>query len=170
MCPLFKGGGDLCGFERNGWQPMPQPLIIDSGAAETVMPLSWFEGHTVKATEQSRNKRFYTTANKEKIYNEGERDLVVSSFEGDKTRKMTFQVAKVSKALGSVSQIIAKGNKMVFQKDSQGNDCSYIEHVDSGEVMWLRERDGVYVLDVLVAPPEYKPDDQGNQDFARRGR
>ena len=35
---LFRNGGDLGGFERNGWVQMPCPMVIDSGAAETVWP------------------------------------------------------------------------------------------------------------------------------------
>ena len=77
--------------------------MIDSGAAETVMPATWLINHRVVETESSKNKEYYTTANGGKVYNEGERHLLVSSFEGDKQRKMTFQVAKVNKALGSVS-------------------------------------------------------------------
>ena len=27
------------------WTPMPQPLVVDSGAAETVIPRTWFPNH-----------------------------------------------------------------------------------------------------------------------------
>ena len=30
------------------WEPMPRALVIDSGAAETVMPSDWFPKHEVK--------------------------------------------------------------------------------------------------------------------------
>ena len=29
-------------------EPLPQPLVIDSGAAETVMPSNWFPGHKLE--------------------------------------------------------------------------------------------------------------------------
>ena len=45
ICPLFRNGGDLGGFERNGWVPMPCPMVIDSSAAETVLPSAWFKDH-----------------------------------------------------------------------------------------------------------------------------
>ena len=168
--PFFKGGGDLCGFARGDWEPMPQPMIVDSGAAETVMPAHWLIGHKIYETESSKNKEYYTTANNGRVSNEGERHLLVSSFEGDKQRNMTFQVAKVSKALGSVSQIVKKGHRVVFDQDENGWDRSYIEHKETGELMWLRERDGVYVLDILIAPPGKEPDKEDSAGFARQGR
>ena len=60
---------------------------------------------------------------------------------------MTFQVAKVDKALGSVSNIVANGNKVVLY--ARG---SYIGNVWSGDGVWFREDKGPYVLDMMVAP------------------
>ena len=53
---------------------------------------------------------------------------------------MTFQVTDVTKALGSVSKIVANGNKIVF--DESG---SFIENKRSRERLWMREENGVYV-------------------------
>ena len=63
---------------------------------------------------------------------------------------MTFQVTDVTKALGSVSKIVANGNKVVF--DESG---SPIENKRS------RER-----LDVYVAPPDCH---EKRKDFHRQG-
>ena len=81
MCPLFKNGGDLGGFERNGWKPMPCPMVIDSGAAETVIPTSWFTDHAIRETEASKNGVYYTTANGVKVYNKGEKTRTMCHFE-----------------------------------------------------------------------------------------
>ena len=62
---------------------------------------------------------------------------------------MTFQFANVSKALGLVSKIVSNGNRVVF--DAGG---SHIDSLWSGDKLWLREENGVYVFDMLVAPPE----------------
>ena len=75
--PFFKGGRDLCGFARGEWEPMPQPMIVDSGAAETVMPAHWLIGHKIHENESSKNKEYYTTANGGRVYNEGERHRLV---------------------------------------------------------------------------------------------
>ena len=42
---------------------------------------------------------------------------------------------------------------MVFDEDG-----SYIMNKKSGEVTWLREENGVYLLDVQVAPANWKPE------------
>ena len=58
----------------------------------------------------------------------------------------------------------------MFDQDAHGRDRSYIEHKETGEVMWLRERDGVYVLDILIAPPGTDPGNGNEAGFARQGR
>ena len=65
---------------------------------------------------------------------------------------MTFQVARVKKALGSASQMVKNGNKLVFDQDSSGKDTSYIQNKRTNEKIWLRQENGVYVLDLMVAP------------------
>ena len=35
-------------------------------------------------------------------------------------------------------------------------DGSYIQHLDTGERMWLEESNGLYVLNAKVAPSEYQ--------------
>ena len=56
-----------------------------------------------------------------------------------------------------MSKIVSNGNRVVF--DSTG---SYIESKKDGSRLWLRERGGVYVLDVWVAPSKDKASDDGN--------
>ena len=53
----------------------------------------------------------------------------------------------MNKALGSVSKIVNNGDRVVFDMDG-----SYIENKWSNDRLWLREDNGVYVLDMLVAP------------------
>ena len=66
-------------------------------------------------------------------------------------RDMRFTVCDVSKALGSVSQMCKTGHKVVFNPPWDG-EGSYIEHVDTGERMWLEEVNGLYILNAKVAP------------------
>ena len=146
--------------EGEEWKLMPRPLVIDSGAAETVMPTDWFTGHELKETEESRGGQFYVCAGGKEIPNYGERTLTLSTLDWSSIRNMTFQVTDVTKALGSVSKIVANGNKVVF--DGSG---SFIENKRSRERLWMREDNGVYVLDVYVAPP----DDYDRKGFHRQG-
>ena len=68
---------------------------------------------------------------------------------------MAFQVANVNKALESVAKMVRNGNRVVF--DASG---SYVENKMKNDMLWLRERDGVLVVDV-VAPPETRERGRG---------
>ena len=134
-----------------------------------VIPTSWFTDHAIRTTEASKNGVYYTTANGVKVYNKGEKTLTMCHFEGSQKRDMTFQVADVNKALGSANKIVRNGNRIVMDLDDEGHDYSYIESKSTGERLWLRESEGVYVLDMLVAPAPaaVAPPDPG---FTGRGR
>jgi hypothetical protein len=138
-------------FNNDKWEPMPRPLVIDSGAAETVIPSEWFPLHDIQESQGSKSGVYYTTADGTPVYNEGEKTLMMSTLDGEHTRRMTFQVAGVNKALGSVSKIVANGNRVIFDQNG-----SFIENVWTKDKIWLREDNGVYVLDMVVAPPEEK--------------
>ena len=152
-------------MEEQEWKLLPRPLVIDSGAAETVMPSDWFPDHATQESPGSKDGVFYTTADGTPIYNEGEKTLTMATLDGDQMRRMTFQLAKVNKALGSVSKIVSNGNRVVFDTDS------FMENKWTGERIWLREDNGVYVLDMRVAPPQ-RHQHQGTtfcQAFTRQG-
>ena len=68
--------------------------------------------------------------------------------DGAQLRKVTFQVANVNKALGSVSKMVRNGNRVVF--DTSG---SHIENKMTKDILWLQELDGVHVVGMMVAPP-----------------
>ena len=70
---------------------------------------------------------------------------------------MNFQVAQVHKALGSVSQMVWNGNTVVFDTDEYGQDVSYIMNKKTQDYIPMRVENGVYVIDMVVAPPEYHP-------------
>ena len=107
------------------WTPMPQPLVVDSGAAETVIPRTWFPNHKTVESEGSKRGVFYTTADGCTVENEGEKTLIMSAADGAQLRRVTFHAANVNKALGSVSKMVRNGNRVVF--DTSG---SYIEKQD----------------------------------------
>ena len=56
-------------------------------------------------------------ANNGRIPNEGELDLGFQTSEGT-PEAMTFQIAEVNKALGSISYLVDHGYKVVFDKDT----------------------------------------------------
>ena len=107
----------------------------------------WFLDYSTREPAASRAGAHYTAANGDPIFNKGEKILVMSDAKGNNIRQMKFQVCEVTKALGSVMKIVKNGNRVIF--DDSG---SYIEHKATGGKMWLKEHEGVYVLDCLVAP------------------
>ena len=164
-----KGNTDLCELQQNTSVPLPKPLIVDSGAGETVMPLDWLTSHPLTESDGSRANDFYTTADGSKVYSEGQRKLDVFTFDGQQRRSMTFQVSRVKKALGSVSQMVKNGNKLVFDQNSSGKDTSYTQNKGTKENIWLRQENGVYVLDLMVAPPQPSSDRSTDPNFHRQG-
>ena len=73
---FVKGITDLCELQKNTWAPLPMPLVVDSGAGETVMPVDWLTSHPLTEFGGSRANDFYTTADGSKVYNEGQRNLM----------------------------------------------------------------------------------------------
>ena len=83
----------------------------------------------------------------EPIPNLGEQRLLLATEEGS-MRAMTFQAAPVAKPLGSVKRICQAGHYVIFDEDG-----SYIMNKATGELNWLREQNGNYMLDGWVPPP-----------------
>ena len=63
------------------------------------MPVDWLTSHPLTESDGSGANDFYTTADGSKVYNEGQRKLYVCTLDGQQRRSMTFQVARVKKAL-----------------------------------------------------------------------
>ena len=103
-------------------------FVIDSWAAETVIPVSWLGSHPIEESPDSRAGAYCTAANGERIENEGQRIPAFAASEGI-IRKMTFQVCNFPMALGSASKICKAGHRAVFDGDG-----SYIEDKKTGEV------------------------------------
>ena len=122
-------------------------MAIDSGAAETVIPHTLVTEYPIVETERSRSGACYASATGEPIPNLGEQKLPMATEEGS-MRAMTFQAAPVAKPLGSVKRICQAGHYVIF--DEEG---SYIMNKVTGELNWLREQNGNYMLDVWIPPP-----------------
>ena len=121
-------------------------LVVDSGAAETVIPHMEVTEHPIKETNASRSGLNYTSATGDPIPNLGEQVLPLLTNEGS-LRSMTFQAAPVDRALGSVKRMCQSGHRVVF-----GEEGSYVMNKHTGEINALREEDGNYVMDTWVMP------------------
>ena len=56
---------------------MPQTLVVDSGAPDTVIPRTWFPNHKKAESEGSKRGVFFTTADGSTVGNEGEKTLLL---------------------------------------------------------------------------------------------
>lgn len=121
-------------------------VTVDSGASETVMPESGLDGN-VDITESAACKRgvTYEVANGTSIPNLGERKFLGITAEGGQ-RGVTAQVCAVKQTLMSVSKMTAQGNRAMF--DDEG---SYVEDKTSGEITWMRQVGGMYMLKMWVS-------------------
>ena len=137
----IQGGGKT--FD-GGWQMIT--MAVDSGAAETVIPHTLVMGHPIMETAASKSGVNYASATGQPIPNLGEQRLPLCTSEGS-LRSMTFQAAPVSRALGSVKRMNETGHIVVFD----GTD-SYIQNKATGEINWLREENGNYLMDLWIMP------------------
>ena len=123
------------------WTPMPQTLVVDSGAVEIGIPRTWFPNRKTVESEGSKRGVFHTTTDGSTAENEGENTLIMSKADRAQLVRVTFRVANVNEARGSVSKTVRNGHSVVFETSG-----SYTENMMTRDVLWLRERDGVFSL------------------------
>jgi uncharacterized Zn finger protein (UPF0148 family) len=146
---------------REWYESLPYPIIIDSGAAESVLPKDWCpQAALLKGESYGKH---YTAANGSHIKNRGEKIVSMVTAEGQ-WKNLKFQVCDVTRPLASVSKIVESGHTVVFNPSWKGG--SYILNLQTREKTWLRQQDGVFVLDAKVAPAQW----QARPSFAGQGR
>jgi hypothetical protein len=126
----------------DGWEIVE--LAVDSGASETVIGEDMLSSVETKEGEASRRGVQYEVANGIRIPNLGEKKFKGHTEEG-MVRNLTAQVCEVNKALLSVRKVVQAGNRVVF--DTEG---SFIEDKTTGQKMWLKEENGMYMLRMWV--------------------
>ena len=127
------------------WSKLPRPIVVDSGACDSVMPADWAPNYAAKESP-GQGVMSYIAANGEAVPNQGQKVLNICTSEGA-YNQMKFQLAPVSMALCSVSGLCSGGNRVVFEKD-----WGYIENLKTKHRTWLEQKEGLYVLDADIAP------------------
>jgi hypothetical protein len=118
-------------------------ITIDSGAEESVYPMSMCDKGDLVETEASRKGYGFVAANGSKMTNYG---AVKLKFQNEgKDRSMNFHVTDVQKPLGAVCRIADKGNYVCF---GPGDVDNYILNIESGEKIWMKRERGTYVIEV----------------------
>ena len=121
-------------------------VLVDSGAAESVLPPDLLPDYVVKEGAATRNKIRYTTADGGELANLGEVDIPFRTKEGFKCG-VKFQVCDVMRPLLAVSDLTAHGNDVDFN-DSGGSITSQ----DGKQKIRFTKQDGVYILEMYVPP------------------
>ena len=127
-------------------------VTVDSGAADSVMPESKCCQYEVVENPKSLAGSNCSGADGSAIPNLGERTIDVVTEAGNNA-KMRFQVCPVTKALGSVLKMVRNGHRVVFDDEEYG-EGSYIQDRRTGQKTYLRQENGVFVLDVWVRPKQ----------------
>ena len=96
------------------WTWKKVAMVVDSGAAENVMPRSMFPEIGMRQTERSKNGKGFKRPGRQNIKNCGKQVMSVRTPEGF-VRRSTWQVADVRRPL--VSHIIQAGNDLFIGKD-----------------------------------------------------
>ena len=136
------------------------PIAMDSGSMANVTPPSIFSC-TIQATEASKRKEVFRGADNSAILNLGCQAVSGKSDSATPVAiSVDFEVANITRPLGSASKLVRKQNKVVFDEGD-----SYIENKSSGERVPLREENGLYFLDIWVEIPA---DMELNPVFARQ--
>ena len=141
-------------------------VAVDSGAAASAIPERCLPDHPVRPSEGPRNGVHYLAANGGRIPNQGE--MVFEFLTKERHRgHIAFQVADVKRPLLAVSTLTKAGYDVTF-----GPGGGQVVNRGSGKRMSFAKCDGIYVLELLIAParlPQSVPDGQGGTDFPRQG-
>ena len=118
-------------------------ITVDSGAVDTVAPPSVASHVPIESTWASREGYCYRAANGQLLPNLGERKIRGVTQEGSAVG-LTFQVAEVTKVLGSVSKFCEAGNRVVFDDSDPEGGC--IMNKSTGVRTQMHKSDGVYKI------------------------
>lgn len=152
----------LAAVNHDQCERLPYPILIDSGAAENVLPSGW--APQAKLMPSNNAGKTYSAANGSSIKNQGCKVVSAVTQEGQ-WKNLRFEVANVTKALASVSKICSQ-DQTVVHNPPWHEDGSYIYNWNTGEYTNLLLKDGVYVLDSMKAPTNQ----QIKPPFGRQGR
>ena len=126
-------------------------VTVDSGAAASVIPEKLLPGHAIRPSEGSKAGVHYLAADGGRIPNLGEVGVAFLTKEQHRCR-MAFQVANVKRPLLAVSTLTRTGNDVAFTAGG-----GTITNRKTGRNISFSRKGGVYVLEVMVAPPPGRP-------------
>ena len=147
---------------ENGWRKVKG--VMDSGATESVAPLSMCPNYRTYESKGSRAGQKYATASGDLLENLGEQFLDIETEDGNEG-EARYQKADVAKPLNSVSEICdaggPRGQQVIF-----GRNGGAVVNLDTGRITAFAREDGIYTFEFWVKPA---PEDRLASGFPRQG-
>ena len=138
-------------------------VVVDSGAWRSVIP-PWVVPEIPLQHVPLDESRPGRTAAGEELPTLGKQTLTCAFLRGQ-PKALEFLVMAVTRPLGSVSQMVERGCRVVFDDESSGG--SYLEHKATGDKHRIFLRGGIYVLPAWVQMPEPGNPDGHVEGFPR---
>ena len=117
-------------------------ITIDSGAAESVMPMDFLPQQPMERSPTTKQNARYIAANGNVMHNAGQKRVRFQTKDGT-VNAITFQATAVRKPLAAVSRIVEKGNRVVFSPTE-----NYVMNLATGKRMEIEQENGTYVMNV----------------------
>ena len=142
---------------KGDWEPIE--LTVDSGAEDTVAPPDELEN--IEADVTNAEGEGFRIADGSVIPNMGIKSGIIATEGWTSLKGGEFQVSPVHKVLLSVSKMVDRGHRVVFDPDG-----SYVEDIVSGERTPLIRRRGLYMLQAWFRARVKKSDPDKNDSEA----
>ena len=129
--------------EDEDWWGEKMEIVVDTGACASALPSDWFLNYPLLP---NRGRATFNAANGGTMHAEGRRLLKVKMEDG-KNHTMNFTVLPVKRPLVSVAAMVARGGRLVFDREERGG--SYFVDRDGAKFKMI-EKNGVYILETWV--------------------
>ena len=142
------------------WEDLEVEMTLDSGCVDHVMDEGEAPGYCILQSRGSLRKQNFIVGNGAEVPNRGEIHLnLEAKVDGvDKLLQSTFQVAKITRPLMSVSRICDQGLRCLFD-----NEKAAILNAAGETVCEFKRRGGLYVACMKLKKPN---DDKQDHDRA----
>jgi hypothetical protein len=130
--------------EKEDWVHVKS--VMDSGCGVSVAPPGMCPSHPIMESEGSRHGQEFMSASEHELPNLGEQLLAVVMEDGKETN-IKYQIADVSRALNSVTEICDAGHHVIF-----GRGGGSIVNIATGKETPFKREGNIYCLDYWVKP------------------
>ena len=124
-------------------------ITVDSGACDWVANKQVARAFRIQATPASEAGVWYRSACGTRIFNEGEKTVRGYTSSGA-YMDVTWQVADVTKPLGSVLRMMETGNRVMFELDEGKNTRGYIGHIATGTKVDIVRKENALIMQLWV--------------------